>query len=213
MKIKKLTLACLVVVSIINTGCKKQAAAAPASGGGGGATTPTLTQYSSTCITMGGTTFSANSYKNWLTFTGNTYSFSQLYFVDTGCATPAFTLSTSGTSAIGAATAAPSGGYLINFTPTFSAVTVYNTATDTAAMNTTCGNHWTAGATSTYNTTSAGLNCGGGSLGIVPANTVIYNAFVVNGNTLSLGAFTQNNPGTTVSSSVATSTSVDIPSY
>lgn len=210
MKIKKLTLACLVVVSIINTSCKKQAAAAPASGGG--ATTPTLTQYSSTCITMGGPTFSANSYKNWLTFTGSTYSFSQLYFVDSGCATPAFTLSTSGTSAIGAATAAPSGGYLINFTPTFSAVTVYysNSAT---SMNTLCGNHWNTTATSTYNTTSAGLNCGGGSLGIVPANTVIYNAFVVNGNTLSLGAFTQNNPGTTVSSSVATSTSVDIPSY
>lgn len=210
MKIKKLTLACLVVVSIINTGCKKQAAA-PASGGG--ATTPTLTRYSSTCITMGSPTFNANSYKNWLTFTGNTYTFSQLYFVDNGCATPAFTLSTSGTSAIGAATNAPSGGYLINFTPTSSVVTVYDSATDTAAMNTLCGNHWTAGVTSTYNTTSAGLNCGGGSLGIVPVNTVIYNAFVVNGSTLSLGAFTQNNPGTTVSSSVATSTSVDIPSY
>jgi hypothetical protein len=209
MKTKNLILASLVITSLIGVGCKKKDAAA-AAGASSGADKPTLTHYITSCVTAAGSANSA-SHKQWLTFSGSAYSYSELHFSDGACSTPLYTISTAGVYSIGSASAAPSGGYYIVFTLTSSNVTAYGT--EGATLNTLCGAHWNATATSTYTSTTPGLSCGGGGIGVVAANTTIYNAFVVNGSVLSLGAFTETNPGTTVSSAIPTSTSVDLPVY
>jgi hypothetical protein len=209
MKTKNIFISSLLALTLISIGCKKQEAATTT---GGGSSVPTLTRYQATCHTTGGTVYNAQSYRMSLTFTGSTYSYSQLYYTDTGCSSSAYSLSSSGTFAIGAVTTSPAYGFKINFTPTNSTITVYDFGTAAGQMNSTCtGTTFSTSATSTYNANSSGLNCS--ALGLVAANTVIYNAFVLSGSTFSLGAFSQNNPGTPVSGSVATSTSVDLINY
>src|SRR5437868_5366606 len=111
MKTKNLILASLVITSLIGAGCKKKAAAAADATDSGG-NKPTLTHYITTCITAAGSANSA-SHKQWLTFSGSAYTYSELHFTDTGCSTPAYTISTAGVYSIGSASTAPSGGYYI----------------------------------------------------------------------------------------------------
>lgn len=211
MKTKNVIISCLLALTLTSISCKKQAAVT-ATGGSGGSNVPTLGRYISTCITTSGTVYQANSYKNWLIFNGTTYSFNQLYFIDSGCTTPAFTLSSGGTYSIGAATNAPAYGYNITFTLTSSTETAYTTAVR-SDLNTYCGANWSTvnPVPTTYNSTTPGLSCS--ALGIVSVNTSVYNAFVINGTQFSLGTFTQSNPGVTVQGSVATSTSINLNAY
>jgi hypothetical protein len=214
MKTKKIILACLVAFSLINLSCKKAEKTAASSGGsGGGTSTPTLSRYITSCTTLGGTVHAANSIRVDLVFTGAIYDLNYFYYIDSGCATPAYTISLRGNFTIGVATTAPVNGFKINFTGTRTIVTNY-TAASATSLNSLCGSHWTAGGpTSSYNATVPGLSCGGGAIGVSPSGTVIYNAFVINGSVLSLGAFTINDPGTTVIGSTPTSTSFDITNY
>jgi hypothetical protein len=218
MKTKNLIFSGLLVITLIGAGCKQKDSQAPAAagGGGGGSGAPTLNRYITSCTTISDT-YNANSKRVNLIFTGSTYSYSQFYFLDGACATPAFTFSTTGTFSIGSATASPSGGYLINFIPTTNYVTVYDIVdgsnSDTGfEFISHCGTHWTA-AQKTYNASNSGLICGGGVFGLVPKNTTLYNVFVLSGGVLGLGAVTESNPGVSISSGVATSTSIDIPAY
>jgi hypothetical protein len=212
MKTKNIIISCLLALTLTSIGCKKEAPVTT-TGGGGGSSTPTLTRYQSTCISTGGAVYTANSFLYSLTFTGSTYSFSRFYYTSGACTGSAFTVSSAGTFAIGSATTAPAYGFNITFTPTQQTMTLYNFAGAAASLNSTCGGAtWNTGAISTFNANSSGFSCATG-LGLVAANTPIYNAFVINGSLLSLGTMTYNNPGVAFLGGVATSTSIDIPSY
>lgn len=201
---------CLLGLSIINSGCKKDAVVAAVNEGAG--LGPALTKYITSCTTTSGPTYGANSYKIDLSTTGSsTYSLAYFYYSGSGCTGQVYAMTIGGTYVRGTAVNSPSGSYLITFTPTSSSVTAYDSTT-AGLLNTGCGSHWsTGGGTTTYISTTPGLICG--ALGIAAANTPIYNNYIVNGSTLSMGSFTNNNPGATSMGSIPTTSSVNLSHY
>lgn len=200
---------------IVSSACNLPGSSSDSTPAAGGSSGPTLSgNFATPCTALGTTLFGTSTHvKRVFNFTGAAFSYSVLFFTSSACTTETYTTALAGAFAVGSVTSSPAGGNVINFVITTSSVTVYDFSGTSAAINTACSTSFSSGAGALLLTSSSGLSCSGGGISIPAANANVYNAFVLNGTTLSMGTVGYNIPGVASLGSLPTSTSIDFTQF